>query len=88
MSIEFEGPLQKPLRDIVPYLKQKLCAHLLKNVDIAVIGRVDGEPPLVDMFGTIHIDELIVMLRAIATNLEERKKKDKWHIGNDWSTKS
>lgn len=85
MSLEFDGPLQRPLREIVPYLKQKLCAHLLKDVDVCVIGRVNGEPPVVDLFGTIYIDELIAMLRALANKLEENKKKDKWHIGRDWT---
>jgi len=85
MSIEFTGPLQAPLRDIVPYLREKLCSHLLKDVDVCVIGRVNGEPPMVDLFGTIRIDELIAMLRALADNLEEKKRKDKWHVGNNWS---
>lgn len=85
MSIEFTGPLQAPLRDIVPYLREKLCAHLLKDVDVCIVGRVNGEPPLVDMFGTIHIKEQIAIFRALADKLEENMKKDKWHIGNDWS---
>lgn len=85
MALEFTGPLQKPLRDIVPYLKEKLCSHLLKDVDVCVIGRVNGEPPMVDLFGTIQIDELIAMLKALASHLEERKRKDKWHVGNQWT---
>lgn len=85
MSLEFQGPLQRPLRDIVPYLKEKLCAHLLKDVDVCVIGRVNGEPPMVDLFGTIPIDELIAMLRALADNLEQKKRKDKFHVGGDWN---
>lgn len=80
MSIEFEGPLQKPLRDVVPYLKEKLSAHLLKEVDVCVIGRVNGEPPMVDLFGTISIGELIDMLDALSKKLKERRRMKKFHV--------
>ena len=83
--LEIKGPLQAALRSITPYLKEKLCAHTLKDVDVCVIGRVNGEPPMVDLYGTIQIDELIAMLRALADHLESRKRQDKFHIGRDWT---
>lgn len=73
MSIEFRGPLQGPLSDILPYLKEKLSAHLLKKVDVCVIGKVHSEPPLVDLLSTIETGELILMLRALANDLEKKR---------------
>lgn len=86
MALEISGPLQKSLRDIVPYIKERLSSMRSKEVDVVVIAKeMNLGGAMVDMFGTIHIDETIAMLEAITNNLKERKRLDKWKVGNDWT---
>ena len=76
------GPLQKALREITPYTKEKLSAHRLKPVDVIMIAKEDQ---MVDMFGTLHIDETIAILEAMAKQLKEKKRLDRWHVRPDWT---